>query len=205
MQFTKFASLSVIFFVALFGLVAANPVLERAQSTDAQVNAALATLQKNIAKPIASISSCHLLMLAPDGANSVLSEKVANSTHPTFVSAAPLVSQLIIDLTAASGKIHAIKPSKGGKRQANSDSAASLASIVTVRPTSYVVSKCMLMPRRRRLPRPPRSLATRRRTASSAASSLASTPRSTPSSPTSRTCSRAYSTSLLSCKSPRSA
>jgi hypothetical protein len=140
MQFTKFASLSVIFFVALFGLVAANPVLERAQSTDAQVNAALATLQKNIAKPIASISSCHLLMLAPDGANSVLSEKVANSTHPTFVSAAPLVSQLIIDLTAASGKIHAIKPSKGGKRQANSDSAASLASIVTVRLSSHISS-----------------------------------------------------------------
>jgi hypothetical protein len=78
-------------------------------------------------------------MLSPDGTNDVLLEKVANSTHPTFVSAAPLVSQLIIDLTAASGKIHTIKATKGGKRQANSDSAASLANIVTVCPLSTFI------------------------------------------------------------------
>jgi hypothetical protein len=58
MQFTKFASLSVLFFVALFGVVVANPIAERALSVDAEVSVVLAALTKSIASPIASISSC---------------------------------------------------------------------------------------------------------------------------------------------------
>jgi hypothetical protein len=63
MQFTKFASLSVLFFVALFGVVVANPIPERALSVDAEVSVVLAALTKSLASPIASISSCFYLYM----------------------------------------------------------------------------------------------------------------------------------------------
>jgi hypothetical protein len=56
---------------------------------------------------------------------------VSNSTHPTFASAAPFVSEIIVELTAASGKIHAIKPAKSSKRQSDTDAADLTASIVS--------------------------------------------------------------------------
>jgi hypothetical protein len=130
MQFTKFASLSVIFFVALFGLVAANPV-ERAASTDAQILAQLTTLHNNIQSPIASISTCPRSPHLRAQSWPFAAEKVSNSSHPTTAVASPFVSEIIVAFTSAHGQLRTIKASGASKRQSNTDVADQMASIVS--------------------------------------------------------------------------